>query len=283
MVSFAAAQSVSAGAFAGNANASDPGRIVAIGEEFLLADLLALGITPVASTATVDTVGFQGLDAYDTDGIEILPVYGLNLEQVAALRPDRIVTTAFMVEQAGGPERLEALAELVVVPEGVDTAWQVRYLGRALDRKAEAKRLVQKLKVANRKAKALAGTEVAVASVYPGAAVAAYVAPPSPFVTTLTDAGAVLVPGSDVGRVDASGRIFLSEEQIDLLGAPRLVLLQSDTVDGEPEALEEVEKSALWQRLPAVAAAEVTVLDRLGYPGAEGRIRLVDDLLRALR
>ena len=68
-----------------DAEAPDLGRVVSVAEEFVLADLLALGIEPVASTATVDTVGFQGLDEFDTSAIEVLPQTTLNLEYLAAL------------------------------------------------------------------------------------------------------------------------------------------------------------------------------------------------------
>src|SRR5262245_41231668 len=54
--------------------------VLALGEEYLLADLLALGITPVASTTNVQTTDrFAGLDEFDTSGIEPLPVTEPNL------------------------------------------------------------------------------------------------------------------------------------------------------------------------------------------------------------
>ena len=38
----------------------------------------------------------------------------------------------------------------------------------------------------------------------------------------------------------------------------------------------------LWISLPSVATDQVVRLDRLGYPGIEGRIRLMDELVVAL-
>lgn len=55
-------------------------RVVVVGEEDLLADVLALGIEPVAATATVAEVGFQGLDEFDTSGIEVLPQTELSID-----------------------------------------------------------------------------------------------------------------------------------------------------------------------------------------------------------
>lgn len=70
----------------------------------------------------------------------------------------------------------------------------------------------------------------------------------------------------------------LSMEQLDLLAEPRMILLQSDMVDGGADALTTLQSDPLWQRLPAVDAGKVTTLDRLGYPGAVGQIALLADL-----
>jgi ABC-type Fe3+-hydroxamate transport system substrate-binding protein len=55
------------------------------------------------------------------------------------------------------------------------------------------------------------------------------------------------------------------------------VLLQSDTVEGESAAVDAIEASPLWAQLPAVQADQVVVFDRLGYPGATGQIRFLED------
>ena len=72
--------------------------------------------------------------------------------------------------------------------------------------------------------------------------------------------------------------MHLSTEQLTMLDAPTLVLLQSATVDGEDQAVEEIEASPLWSTLPAVRNDRVLTFDRLGYPGATGQIRFLDEL-----
>ena len=67
-------------------------------------------------------------------------------------------------------------------------------------------------------------------------------------------------------------------EQLGLLDSELLVLMQSETVDGEAEALAEIEADPIWQTLPAVQSGNVVVIDRLGYPGAAGQIRLLEEL-----
>jgi iron complex transport system substrate-binding protein len=131
-------------------------------------------------------------------------------------------------------------------------------------------------------AQELDGLEVSVAAIYSGPSPAAFVAGPWAVPATLLASGATLAPTPEQAAPDDNGRAYLSLEQLDLLSAPQLLLLQSPLVQGEAQAVEDVMASPLWDSLPAVQADGVTELDRLGYPGIEGRIRLVDDLVAAL-
>lgn len=265
---------------------SDPAtrqpRVVALGEEFVLADLLALGVTPVASTATVAEVGFQGLGDADTTGIEVLPATEVNLEQLAALRPEVIVTTAFLREEAGA-DLLDAIGEVIVVPDGASPDDQLRLLADAFGRGDAADEVLADLDAARAAARAAVSgrsepCEVSLATVYPGPSVAAWVDGSTDIPAAVLDTGCTLVPGSAAGSADRNGRLFLSAEQYGLLAAPTMILLQSSTVDGEDAAVEGLGSDALWQTLPAVSTDAVVVLDRLGYPGATGQITLAEDL-----
>jgi iron complex transport system substrate-binding protein len=255
--------------------------VIALGEEFLLADLLAVGVVPVASTATVAEEGFVGIDAELTEGIEPLPGTEPNIERLAALRPEVIVATPFVVDEVG-EEVLSGLGELVVVDTD-DPRESVLELGRAFDRSEEARRLVDDYEAAVTDGRSALpqGTEVTVATVYPGPSLAVWVEGPSTIPATLEDLGVTLTPSVD--EVDATGgRAYISSERLDLLSAPTLVLLQSSLVDGEASALAEVAEDPRWSRLPAVAADRVIELDRLAYPGISGRTQAVDDLVREL-
>jgi iron complex transport system substrate-binding protein len=262
------------------------GRVVSLGEEFVLADLLALGITPVASTATVASLGFQGMGDADTSGIEILPATELNLEQLAALDPDVIVTTAFIRDEAGG-DLLASLGEVVVIPDDASPDEQLRQLAETFDRTDAADVVLAELDAAQDAARAAVArrTEpctVSLATVYPGPSVAAWVDGSTDIPAAVLDTGCTLVPGDDAGSADRNGRLFLSPEQIGLLAAPTMILLQSSTVDGEDAAVDGIGSDALWQSLPAVADDAVIVLDRLGYPGVVGLVALADDLAELL-
>jgi iron complex transport system substrate-binding protein len=262
-----------------DANAPDLGRVVALAEEFVLADLLALGVTPIASTATVDAAGFQGLDEFDISGIEVLPQTTLSLEYLASLQPDTIVTLQFWVDQVGA-DVLEGIAEVVVVPDGLSGADQIETLGELLGRPERAGEIVAELDAAAAEAaEAVAeGCTVSLASVYPGPAVAAFVDGPSQIPTAFQTVGCEILPGPDDATPDANGRAWLSEEQYGLLDQDVLVLMQSESVEGEADALAQVESSPLWATLPAVQAGDVVVIDRLGYPGATGLARLYAEL-----
>lgn len=263
--------------------ADDLGRVVVLGEEVLLADVLALGVTPVASSATVEAVGFQGIEGYDTSGVEVLGMTTLSLEHLASLDPDLIVTFQFWVEQIG-EETLEGIADVVAIFDGLDSESRVNELAEFLGREVEAGVLLDRLETARETADAAIADdcEVSMAAIYAGPSVAAFVEPVWEMPVSVTRTGCTLVPDSGQASPDQNGRAFLSLEQLDLLRGPTLLMLQTDTVDGEADAVEEIQGSDLWAALPAVENQKVHVFDRLGYPGAEGQINFLEELVPIL-
>jgi iron complex transport system substrate-binding protein len=264
-----------------DAAAPDLGRVVSLAEEYVLADLLALGIEPVASTATVDAVGFQGLESYDTSAIEVLPQTTLSLEYLASLRPNTIVTTQFWIDQVGAGV-LEGIADVVVIPDGLSGAERIEVLGELVGRPEHAAQVAAEVGAAQAAAAEQVGDgcEVSLATISPGPTVAAFVDGPWELPSAFQAVGCELIPGPDVAPPDANGRAWLSEEQLGLLDSPTLVLMQNDAVDGESDALDAIRSSAIWQTLPAVATDGVVVVDRLGYPGAQGLIRFYGEIAR---
>lgn len=268
----------------GRAATAETPTVLALGEEYLLADLLLLGIRPVASTANVVLdEGFAGLGQRDTEGIEALPSTEPNLERLAGYRADVVVANTFVADYLGR-EVLEGLGgELVVVPD--DHADRILALGDTFDRRAEAEAALADLDeaiAAGGAALDAGGRAVSVATVYPGATVAAWVDGPIDVPATLLAMGFTLRPGATDVQGEEGGRLYLSNEQLDVLDAETLVALQSDLVAGEPEALEAMAEDPLWSGLPAVASGNVVTVDRLGYPGIAGRRRLVDDVVARL-
>jgi len=256
----------------------DLGNVLALGEEFLLADLLSLGVKPVASTATSSDAGWQGLDGFDTEGVEILPNTEANVEHLASLDIDTVIVQQYVIDQVGR-EKLEALGEVIVAPTGTGDE-ELTELGKLVGREDRAAELVDQLDTATAAAEDAAGDgcEVSLATIYPGPTPAAWVAAPNNAAIALEDMGCTLVPSVEDGKADGAGRIYLSLENLGELSAPQMILLQSSTVPGEDASLDQVEGESLWKQLPAVEADQVTTLDRLGYPGVAGLIRLYDEL-----
>ncbi len=260
--------------------APPPPRVLLLGEEYLLADTLALGITPIASTATVAAAGFIGIER-DTEGIEVLENTDTDLESLVALDTDVVVAAQYVVD-ALGAEALKPYGELTVVPDGSTNEEVLALLAEVFDRQAEADDLLGRLDEARERARAeIPPQEVSVAAIYPGPSVAVFVDGPWAVPQALLDAGCTLVPGADEPH-DEDGRVYLSLENLDLIAGPTLLLMVSEAVEGEPAAIEQIQDDPLWSELPAPAADRVHRLDRLGYPGVEGRIRLVDDLIEIL-
>jgi iron complex transport system substrate-binding protein len=264
--------------------AVDRGRVVVLAEEFVLADVLELGIRPVASTVAVPEVGFQGLDDYDTSDIEVLPMTTLSLEHLASLRPDVIVTLQFWVDQIGEDALRGMGADLLVIPDGLMVAERLTALGDLLDRPDEAAAVVAELDDAIERARDSVPEDctVSLAAIYPGPTPAAFVAGPWDMPTSVLSTGCVLDPDPSVAAPDENGRVYLSMERLDVLDAPTMILLQSATVEGEAEALDEMAANPLWADLPAVRDGNVVTFDRLGYPGATGQIRFLEELTAAL-
>lgn len=266
-----------------DADAPDLGRVVALAEETILADVLALGVEPIASSATVESAGFQGVEEHDTSGIEVLPMTTLSLEHLASLQPDTIVTFQFWVDQVG-EEALAGIADVVIIPDGLSTTERLTEMGELLGRPEHAAAVIADYEEALATARERVGDDcaISVAAIYSGPSVAAFVDGPWDQPSSIIDAGCTLAPAAAETAPDQNGRAWLSLEQLGMLDGEMLVLLQSDAVEGESESVAEIEANPIWQTLPAVSAGRVAVFDRLGYPGLEGQIRFLDEFSRAV-
>lgn len=255
-------------------------RVVLFGAEELLADALALGVEPIASSSTVGGDAFHGLPGYDTTDVEVLAHPEINLEYLASLRPDIVVVIEPIVDYYG-TEPFTTIAELVVVPHDVTPEEQVVLLGAAFGREERAAELLAELDAAVVAADRSAGSDctASVAVVYAGPEIAVFVGGSWPVPWAVQATGCRLVPGPDQVDADDIGRATISTENLELLAAPTLLMLQIPGIADEQAAYEQVTANELWQRLPAVAGDNVHVVDRIGYRGIEGRIRLLDEVV----
>jgi iron complex transport system substrate-binding protein len=258
---------------------ADPQRVVALSEEFLLADLLALGVTPVASGAN-DPDQFLGIDPALTADIELIYSPEFNLESLAALRPDLILAYPTYIDLVSYDD-LAAVAPTVAI-EGETSLDQFVNTAAALGLDARAATLFGEYEATLAEARQiLDGTSISLLSVSPGPLLRVYTDERAGLAQVLLELGVTLRPQAADGA-DDNGRLTLSFEQLELLDGDTLVLLQSSIVPGEDDALDAVQSEGLWQTIPAVADGRTVVLDRFGYPGLAGSAQFAVDVAEAV-
>lgn len=263
----------------------NPQRVIALGEEALLADLLDIGIQPVASIVN-ETEHLPLISAEELAGTELYRSAGqTSLETLLAFNPDLIIGTVFFVNEAGY-EQLADIAPTVAVggnnPLDMYTE-TVAVFG--LRDQAEAEVAAFRAEVAAVAAEINASEqEISVAAVYGGPNLALFFGGPQAPPYLLNEMGVTMLPVGEEREAlrMRNGRAFISEERLDLISGERLILLQAASVEGEMEDFEALTNDPLWQQLPAVQAGNVTILDRLGYPGFWGQKALLANLAQIL-
>jgi iron complex transport system substrate-binding protein len=262
-----------------------PQRVLALGEEELLLNLLDLGVKPVgANVNLLDRVALTTPE--ELAGIALFASAGdVTVETLAALEPDLIIGTVFFIEQAGY-DMLSAIAPTVALASG-DALQSYQDTALILGKESAAQQQIaafeQRLQAEAARINASQRT-LSLVSVYPGPSIGVWVDGPSPVPTLVRTMGITLRP--DRAAVEPlgvrSGRAFISLEQLTLLDSDTLILLQSDTVEGETDAARDIADNLLWRQLPAVQTGRVVTLDRLGYPGVRGQRQLLEDLVTIL-
>lgn len=256
----------------------EPLRIIALGEEGMLADLLDLGVRPVMSIVNEpdavalisdeEMVGIDVISSSRTKSIETLLEYD----------PDLIIATVFFADQVGY-KRLSDIAPTVTV-EWQDTYQQyidtATVFGLGEQGAQEVAALREQISAEATRLNATE-RELSVAAIYPGNSVALFFGGPQSAPLLLEELGITFLPTGDI-RDDlkiSRGRAWISEERWDLIQGDTLIMLQSDAVEDEMASVAEVASNPIWQQLPAVESGNVFVLDRLGYPGLRGQKALL--------
>jgi iron complex transport system substrate-binding protein len=272
-----------------------PTRIVAHASS--AAALMSFGITPVGIYADTDVEDDLALDGLDLDGIEIVgEEWGvINVEAVAALDPDLIVSEWWPVEQgytgmepgAGtGLEVMQEIAPVVGVAQGPSIVGMIEDYGE----------LAQSLGVdlddpdvaASREAfdEAVAGFEAAVAA-QPDLSVLAVSPTPESLYVAVPEHSAELADFTDwsLGLVvpDSPDQGFeywetLSWENADKYQADLLIVDER----GYPANLEDAEAQPTWASLDAAAADAVAVWPAYWVRTYDAYAGALDDLSEAI-
>ncbi|GIE95602.1 ABC transporter substrate-binding protein [Paractinoplanes rishiriensis] len=240
-----------------------PTRVVALG--WSDADVaLSLGVQPVGAADWL-ALGGDGQGPWNagryTTPPELLGTLELDMEKVAALKPDLILDT----RSSGDKARHDQLAKLGVpvvgIPKGAEqylTTWeqQLDMAGKALGKQAEAARLKSdldaKFAAAAAANPAFQGKTVA-AAVRTGDGWGAYVTGDGR-VDFLTKLGFTPAPAIEAKKTN-SFYIQLSQEQLDLLDADLTVVFLIQAT------LDTVKNDKLFQAVPSVQAGHVAYMD----------------------
>ncbi|MCS6995073.1 MAG: ABC transporter substrate-binding protein [Anaerolineales bacterium] len=264
----------------------EPKRVLALGQEYMLADLLDAEISVVASNANL-TDNLDGFEPQELDDIVLLSATDPNLEMLSLLNPDLIIGVDYFISRIGY-DKLSAIAPVVAID--ADEDWRRTYVetlaifGKAEDAKANLADYDARLFAIKKELNAN-GRPISVGTIYPDQSPAAWVDGPTAVPQMLLDLGFTLSPGTaQFNQFNIhDGRVFFSIERLELFAADTFILLQSARVDGEQESLAKVKTNPIWQKLPAVQSGRVFELNRLGYPGLRGRKQLLHDLTEILK
>ncbi|HEU4328233.1 MAG TPA: ABC transporter substrate-binding protein [Roseiflexaceae bacterium] len=258
---------------------AEPQRIVVL-DETLADSLLALGITPVASTTYYGIEGFSAHLAPLLDPATRLGQYGSpSLERIAALQPDLILSDSYTAEETY--DQLSGIAPTVVFADEY-TYPLLRAVARTMGREqaADARIAAYERKAAEARAalqQATAGKRVALLRI---------------FGTELLVEGGIGYTGPVLWQ--ALGltphRLVNPDkwnEKFSLELLPELdadILLLMPEINGA-ETARAMQKNPLWQGLPAVKSGNVYTLE--GYShwltyGILANERAIDDVLATL-
>ncbi|MGQ0680739.1 MAG: ABC transporter substrate-binding protein [Actinomycetota bacterium] len=231
-------------------------RVAALEARGTLETALALGLA-VLAVGVEPGLGFPEFlrAAPGADGLEEVAVSGggVNLEALAALRPDLILSNRSGFES--DYDDLSAIAPTLFLPNSREEPWAqtIRTLGAALDRSEQAEASIGRYETERDRLRDRFGPTIADTTVtvfYAGTADGVFgYGTLGLFVQTLLDLGGRLPAGQPEEGQD------LSLEQLDRLGGDLLIRLSFAKDDAD------LETNPLFQALPAVQAGRLITVD----------------------
>ncbi|MCW5878935.1 MAG: ABC transporter substrate-binding protein [Anaerolineales bacterium] len=260
---------------------TQPQRVFALGEEGLLANLLDAGIKPVGSNVNL-LEALPLFSAAELDGVALYQTSSqFSLEEIAKAEPDLIIGNVFFIHTAGY-EKLSQIAPTIAIGgnDPLESYAQTLAAFGLIDKASADLAAFEVAAASLAQAIDAPARQVSVAAIYSGPSPAIFVDGPQTPPWLLKKLGVQFIPteAEREGITFRDGRAFVSLERVDLLHGEELILLQNPLIEGEPEALAKIQQDPLWAQLPAVQNGQVSVLDRLGYPGLRGLYALLADV-----
>lgn len=252
---------------------ANPKAVVSLGEEFLLADLLELGIKPIAAAGNF-VEEYVGIDPALTEGLEPFTLWELDVESVSNFETDLIlVPEVYYTSQSSSYDLLSQLAPLVVIPTNPEWQSNFAFLASVFGMEDIAAEKIAEIESLTEEARAelgLDGQTATYATIYPGASeITLWLTEQLPIVEMGITLGLTVVPDFSEFETDQIGRARVSLEQLHLMQGETLFMLQ--TTGGispdEDASYQELVNSTAFQGLPAVQTDSVQILERVGFPG----------------
>ena len=236
---------------------------IVVSDQAVLDAALAVDLPVVAIPGFADREAIPAYLADQAEGVEELAERSqVNLESLAAARPDLLLFTDKVVEASGARDEMAQIAELVELEVSTTRPWQdvLRDIAaaagvpdRADDRIAETEADIAEV----RETIGPDGLAKGVSVVRCFAASCRYLPGGTSFSGQVLDDVGVARP--EVQASDAEGRAFVevSPERVDLLDGDVIVLFGTDAED----SIAQLRQNPLWEQLDAVQASEVHQVD----------------------
>jgi iron complex transport system substrate-binding protein len=261
-----AASTAAAGGADREAGQVAAGRIV-VSDQAVLDAALALDLPVVGIPGYADREAVPAYLADQAGGIEVLADRSqVNLESLAAARPDLLLFTDELVEESGARAELAQIAELAELDVSTTRPWRdvLRDVAAAAGVPERADERIADTDAAIAAARDAIGPdglarEVSVVRCF--AASCRYLPGGSSFSGQVLDELGVARP--EVQASDAEGRAFVevSPERVDLLDGDLIVLFGTDAED----SIAQLRQNPLWEQLGAVQAGEVHEVDSAAW------------------
>jgi iron complex transport system substrate-binding protein len=260
---------------------------IVVSDQAVLDAALALDLPVVGIPGYADREAIPAYLADEAEGVEVLAERSqVNLESLAAARPDLLLFSSKLVDESGARDLLAEIAPLVELDASTAEPWRdvLREVAAAVGVPMRAEARIAEVEAAIADARDAIGadglaTEVSVVRCFGDSC--RYLPGGTSFSGQVLDELGVARP--EVQASDSEGRAFVevSPERVDLLDGDLIVLFGTDAQD----SLARLQTNPLWEQLGAVQAGEVHEVDaEAWFAGSVLAVEaIITDMVRLLQ
>jgi iron complex transport system substrate-binding protein len=260
---------------------------IIVSDQAVLDAALALDLPVVGIPGFADRESIPAYLAERAQGVEVLAERSqVNLESLAAARPDLLLFSSKLVDESGARSQLAEIAPLVELDASTAEPWRdvLREVAAAAGVPMRAEQRIAEVEAAIAEARDAIGadglaTEVSVVRCFGESC--RYLPGGTSFSGQVLDELGVARPVEQAS--DPEGRAFVevSPERVDLLDGDLIVLFGTDAQD----SLTRLQTNPLWEQLDAVQAGEVHEVDAAAwFAGSVLAVEaIITDMVRLLQ